>query len=133
MPVTTAQRRARKNSNAQFVQDAVALGESEPRKKKRTASRKTISSMRKRFSHIEHRKELKPEQLNPIVAHVQAEYQEIRFNEKGSKEYVLAHYLVDDNKHPEFDGWPFMLTSSGNKFYLNPATGEVIEGDNNTY
>lgn len=133
MAVTTAaDRKQQKAAHQQRVDSIVAGGEKKKLAKDNPGGRKTIKGYRKRRTYLTHRTELKPEQLQPMIDFVNENYPWVRFNQPDSQERVMAHYVADDKNHEEILGWYFMLTTSAQKFYMNPATGEIFEGQGNT-
>lgn len=113
--------------------DDVYVQAKKARAKRRERKPKLISQVQRRTQKLQHDKSLPEEYLNPLIAYVQEQFPEIRFNERGSREKPLAHRFINDKFHPEMNGYGVLITTSGNRFFINPKTMEVFEGDNNNY
>jgi len=113
--------------------DDVYVQAQKARAKRRERKPSLISQVQRRSQKLTHEKTLPENLLQPLIAYVQEQFPGIRFNERGSREKPLSHRIIKDKFHPEMNGYGILITTSGNRFFINPNTKEIFEGDNNNY
>lgn len=101
-------------------------------RRKKNANVRTITAVSRKVEKIQHRRELPNDILTKFVAAIKREYPDVGFEEQRSSERVLAHYRCPAD-HKRSPNWPFILSTSANKFYYDEAHDEVFVGNENTY
>lgn len=127
---TATEAKQKKQKQEEDIADLMADAARKPRAKKKKASVKVISEVRKHKQKQEHRKLLPKPLLDEFVEAIRAKYPEARFNERGSIDAVLAHYFIEDPKS-NINGWPAIVSTSGDKFYYDVDNKELFVGPDN--
>lgn len=136
MPAVTAaaakrQQRERAENLKALITGAQQEGQKRGRGRppKNQARIRTINEMPQQVLKQPLRKELPADVVAQFVKVIDEIFPGLRFNREGSKEYPFDHFY-ELKTHKFAPGWPVMVTSSGDKYWLSPE-GELIASQHN--
>lgn len=89
---------------------------------------RTIAQVTRKIVREVPRKELDDKTLARFIELINENYPHVRFAKEGSNEQPFTHFIDKDERRT---GWPKLITTSGNKFWITPG-GELIVGQDNT-
>lgn len=91
---------------------------------------RTIREIEPKGLRVTLRKELPAAIVEKFVAAIDEVYPGLRINREGSNEYIFDHFY-ETKDHKFAPGWPVCVTSSGDKYWLDPDTDELIASVHN--
>lgn len=134
MPVTAAAAKRQQRERAENLKALITGAQNTAkrgrgRSPKKHSRIKTINEMPQQVLKNPLRKELPADIVKKFINAIDEVYPGLRFNREGSKEYPFDHFY-EVKTHKFAPGWPVMITSSGDKYWLSPE-GELIASQHN--